>query len=408
MRSRGEEVDMHRRLFVSLLAIGGTSGLRNECELSDCSGQRDPQGLDPWLEINAANLRWNLKQIQSRIGHKPIMAVIKANAYGHGLTGTARLVEGARIQHFMVGKLEEACELRSKGVRGRILNFGPFSEKQADNIASLDISQNVYTDHVDSLDRAAKRAGRRAFVHVKIDTGLGRFGVPHEQALRFLERVHRLQNVAIEGVFTTLTEDPDYDQVQLRRFHAICRHAADAGIAVGLRHAASSGAICDTPNAFETLDMVRPGTMLYGLYPSLKAERERKLDLKPILTLKARVAYVKTIGPGDCISYRRAYKATRNERVATLAVGYADGFPHALAGKGQVLIAGRRCPVLTVTSNAAVVQLKDTPASLGDEAVLIGKQGSEDITVSEVAQLTGSSVYAIVMQLSGALPRIFA
>lgn len=297
---------------------------------------------------------------------------------------------------------------RNGGVRGRILNFGPFSEEQADNIASLDISQNVFTDHVDSLDRAAKRADRRAFVHVKIDTGLGRFGVPHEQALRFLERVHRLQNVVIEGVFTTLTEDPDYDQVQLGRFHALCRHAADAGIAVGLRHAASSGAICDTPNAFETLDMVRPGTMLYGLYPSLKAERERKLDLRPILTLKARVAYVKTIGPGDSISYRRAYKATRNERVATLAVGYSDGFPHALAGKGQVLIAGRRCPVLTVTSNAAVVQLKDTPASLGDEAVLIGKQGSEDITVSEVAQLTGSSVYAIVMQLSGALPRIFS
>ncbi|MCI0620846.1 MAG: alanine racemase [Acidobacteria bacterium] len=292
-------MNLDRRTFVSLLAIGGTARVGNKSEAGGYNVHSGPHGLDPWLEISAANLRWNLRQIQSRIGDKPIMAVVKANAYGHGLTGTARLLEGAGLQNFMVGKLEEACELRNGGVRGRILNFGPFSEEQADNIASLDISQNVFTDHVDSLDRAAKRADRRAFVHVKIDTGLGRFGVPHEQALRFLERVHRLQNVVIEGVFTTLTEDPDYDQVQLGRFHALCRHAADAGIAVGLRHAASSGAICDTPNAFETLDMVRPGTMLYGLYPSLKAERERKLDLRPILTLKARVAYVKTIGPGD-------------------------------------------------------------------------------------------------------------
>lgn len=361
---------------------------------------------DPWIEVSGQNLLWNLRQIQNRVGGKPVMAVIKANAYGHGLVGVARALAGAG-GHFLVGKLDEARELRAAGVRGRILNFGPYGDADTEEIVRLDISQNVYTDQMASLDRVARRSGRRASVHVKVDTGLGRLGVPYDRAFEFLERVAALRAIRIEGIFTTFTEDPEFDPVQLARLKEVCERAAQRGMKIGLRHAASSDAILEFPIAHQQLDMVRPGIMLYGLYPSEKAEKERKIELKPALALKARVAYVKTLRPGESVSYHRVFTATQPERVATLPVGYFDGFPRALAGKGNVLIGGRRCPILAISANATIVRLGDTPAAIGDEAVLVGTQGSEGITASEVATLTGSSVYGVVIGMSGLLPRVF-
>ncbi|HLF23544.1 MAG TPA: alanine racemase, partial [Burkholderiales bacterium] len=269
--------------------------------------------------------------MQSRVGGKPVMAVIKANAYGHGLLGVARTLEAAGAKHFMVGKLDEALDLRNAGVRARILNFGPWSDADAADIIRLGISQNVYTDQVRALDVAARRVGRRARVHIKVDTGLGRFGIPHDRAFEFLEQVAALRSVAIEGVFTTFTEDSEFDAVQLSRLKEICARATHRGLSIGLRHAASSDAICEFPAACTELDMVRPGIMLYGLFPSTRAEKERKLDLKPALSLKARVAYVKTLRPGESVSYHRAFTASQPERIATLAAGYSDGFPRTLA-----------------------------------------------------------------------------
>jgi alanine racemase len=367
------------------------------------------RSCDPWLEISKANLIWNFRQIQSRVGGKPVMAVIKATAYGHGLVGVARTLESAGAKHFLVGKLDEARELRAAGIRARILNFGPFSDADAADIIRLSISQNVYTDQVQALDRAARRLGphARARVHIKVDTGLGRFGIPHDRAFEFVEQVAALRSVAIEGVFTTFTEDPEFDRVQLSRLKETCARATQRGFSIGLRHAASSDAICEFPAACTELDMVRPGIMLYGLYPSSHAEKERKLDLKPALSLKARVAYVKTLRPGESVSYHRAFTASQPERIATLAVGYSDGFPRTLAGKGAVLISGRRCPILTISANAVIVRLGDAPAAIGDEVVLLGAQGDATISVSEVADLTAASVYNVVIGMSGLLPQVY-
>jgi alanine racemase len=319
----------------------------------------------------------------------------------------ARELEQAGVSHFLVGKLDEARELRRAGIRGRILSFGPFAEADAEDIVRLDISQNIYTDQVTTLDRAASRLERRVRVHIKVDTGLGRVGVHHEHALEFLERVAALPTVEIEGVFTTFTEDADFDPVQLARIRNICEQASRRGIRTGLRHAASSAAIADFPAAYEQLDMVRPGIMLYGLYPSERAEKERKLDLRPVLSLKCRIAYVKTLRAGESVSYHRVFKATQAERVATLPVGYSDGLPRALAGKGNVLISGRKCPLLAISANAAIVRLGETPAAIGDEVVFIGTQGSETIPAGEVAGLTDTSVYSIAMGMSALLPQVF-
>jgi alanine racemase len=407
-------VHLQRRKFLGLVAAGGVaSAVRAEPASQAGSAQKPPevsfgatQHADPWLEISAANLEWNFRQIQTRVGGKRVMAVIKANGYGHGLVGVARVLEKAGVRHFLVAKLEEARELRAAGIRGRILNFGVFANSDAREIVRLRITQNVYTDQVDVLAREAARAQRPARVEIKVDTGLGRFGIPHEQALEFIERKAALRGVQVEGVFTTLTEEPDFDRVQLARLKEICGRATARGMKIGLRHAASSAAIVDFPEAFEQLDMVRPGITLYGLYPSERAEKERKLDLRPVLALKARVAYVKTLRAGESVSYHRAFVAAQPERIATLPVGYSDGFPRALAGKGNVLIAGRRCPIVAMSANATMVRLGDAPAAIGDEAVLIGSQGGATIPASEVARQTGGSVYGVAMGMSALLPAV--
>lgn len=405
---------LNRRNFLGLLAAGGAAAVLPDVTATRASAAPETRsraattGWDPWLEINTANLVWNARQIQAHVGGKPVMAVIKANGYGHGLVGVGRALEAAGVKHFLVAKLNEARELRDAGLRGLILNFGPFSDADAEDIIRLGISQNVYTDQVQVLSRTARRLERRARVHIKLDTGLGRVGVPHDRALEFIEGVGGLPGVAIDGVFMTFAEEPDFNPVQLTRFREVCDRAAQGGVSLGLRHAASSDTILGFPPAYTELDMVRPGIMIYGLYPSERAEQERKLDLKPALALKTRVAYVKTLRPGESVSYHRVFTATDPERVATLPAGYADGFPRALAGKGSVLVAGRRCPILAITSNAVMARLGDVPAAPGDEAVLIGAQGSEEISAGEVARLAGSTVYAVVMGMSGLVPRVYA
>jgi len=411
---------IHRRDFLRLVAAGSVVQLRSpraaamsrEAEgTQPRPAQQTAQNAgaagrgDPWLELNLANLVWNLRQIQQSVGSKKVMAVVKANAYGHGLIEIARALTQAGVRYFLVGKLDEARQLRAAGIAGRILNFGPFSEADAPEIVRSDISQNVYSDQVGALSRAAQRAGRKAHVHVKVDTGLGRFGVHHERALDFIESTAALPGISIEGVFTTLTEDAEFDTVQLARLKDICARAAQGRVSIGLRHAASSAAILDFPAAVGELDMVRPGIMLYGLYPSVRAEKERKLDLKPVMSLKCRVAQVKTLRAGESVGYHRAFSATQPEPVATLAVGYSDGLPRTLAGKGSVLIGGRHCPIVAISSNATILRLGDTPAAAGDEAVLIGTQGEASLTTSEVAELTGNSVYGVVMGMSAQLPR---
>lgn len=436
---------LNRRGFLASLGLGGAALAARDAtgrhEDSSAEGtqrpaatarqvQSPPSGRpserhDPWIEISRENLLWNLRQIRERT-RKPAMAVVKANAYGHGLAPVAQVLEAAGVKHFLVGKLEEARELRSASVRGSILNFGPFAEADAEEIVRSRITQNVYDDRVEWLKRAAQKLGVGVRTQIKVDTGLGRFGVHHTRAGEFLQRVAYMPSVGIEGVFTTLTEDAEFDRVQLARFAEITERVRKWGHDPKndpvLRSAASSAAIFDCPAAYEQFDMVRPGIMLYGLYPSTRAEKENKIELRPVMSLKARVAQVKTLAAGESVGYHRTYVASQPERVATLAAGYSDGVPRALApsgsglassagDKGAVLIGGRRCPIVMISANATVARLSDWPANVApakesDEAVLIGSQGSETITASEVAALTGSSVYGVVMAMSATLPRV--
>ncbi len=381
-------------------AMDGGSG-RGEAQ-----PQRVAGSMDARVDINLGHLTWNIKQIKKLV-RVPIMAVVKANAYGHGLVDVASFLEKQGIGWLMVGKLEEAVELRSKGVRCRILNFGAFSKQDAEEIVGQDISQAVWSDEAVYLHEAARKKDKQASVHVDVDTGMGRTGIPWNRALPLLTRLAEMPAVKIEGTMTTLTEDEDFDREQLRRFQDVCSEAKQKGISIGLRHAASSAGILAGPES--QLDMVRPGIMVYGYYPSEKTQKEDRLALKPASRWLARVIDIRALAPGDTLSYRRVFKATQAMRVATVGAGYSDGYPSPLAGKSHVLINGKKFPVIAaVTANHMMVDLNDDDAvKVGGEVVLMEDHPGSGMTADVLASLSGTSAYKILIGLNPLLTRRF-
>ncbi|MDH5404956.1 MAG: alanine racemase, partial [Candidatus Aminicenantes bacterium] len=403
----------NRRKFLKLAGEGAAgialfkrtnfpSSLRSNHQAEEPSGS-----FDPWLEIDLNHMAWNISQLRKFTGGKPIMAVIKGNAYGHGLVGVGSFLEKQEVAGLMVGKYSEALKLREAGVKCPILNIGPFSQQEAEEIVRLGISQSVYSDRVEYLIAAARRQGKRARIHLKIDSGLGRVGVPYYRALPLVEKVASTKELLVEGVFTTFSEDEDFDLVQLQRFLQLCQEAENKGIGVGTKHAASSAAVLSLPQAH--LDMVRPGIMIYGHYPSAKAQQERKVELKPVLQLKTRVIYVKELRPGDSVSYHREFVAEKKETIATLPIGYSDGYPPQVAGKAEVLIKGSRFPLVSrITANHMTVNLQGRQdIGTEEEVVLIGNQGEQKVTAEEVADWAGISVYKLLCGMSPLLPRVY-
>lgn len=366
---------------------------------------RRPLSHDPWIELNLEAMTWNLNQIRKLV-KVPVMAVIKANGYGHGLVEIGQHLEKCGIDYLMVGKLQEALRLRKAGVTSPILNFGSFCSEGAEGIIQNDITQSVFNNQVSDLNKAALKLEKKAKIHIHLDTGMGRMGIPFHRALPYIEKVYSMKNLLIKGVSTTLTEDDDFDRVQVDRFLHLCQEAEVKGISMGLKHAASSDGILDLPSSH--LDMVRPGITLYGHYPSDKTQKEDRLKLKPVLQLKSRIVAVKTLRPGDTLSYHRTYTASKKEKIAIIPVGYSDGYPPTAVNKASVLIKGKRFPlVAAITANHAVVLLgKNTKAAVGDEVILIGFQGREKITADEVSSWGEVSVYKTLIGLNPLLPRI--
>lgn len=361
----------------------------------------------PWVEVDLDCIAHNFRQIKAIAGDRPLMPVIKGNAYGHGLAAVGLFLEKIGAAGLCVGKLEEALLLRQAGVGCPILNFGPYSKKEAEYVVAHDITQSVFNEAVAYLDAAAAKLGKRAMVHLKLDTGLGRVGVPHEDALGYLGYLTRLLHVQIKGVFTSLSEDGSLDRLQMERFHAVHRAASEAGIVLGVRHIASSAGLLVYPEAH--LDMVRPGISTFGYYPSTDEFRQRKIDLQPALSLKTRVSNVRKLRPGDSVGYHQAYVAAGEHLLVTGAIGYPDGFPPQLAGGGEVLIQGRRHPlVMAATANHIYIKAGiDEPIRLGDEIVIIGRQEDEQISCEDLAKLSGLSEYKLLASINPLVPRYY-
>ncbi len=375
-------------------------------DIPETCGEAAEDLSGPWIEVDLAAVVRNAGRIHRWCG-RPLMPVIKANAYGHGLVPVARrLAQMESVMGLCVGTLREALTLRRAGITLPILNLGPFTAAEARHIVAQDITQSVYTDAVALLAREAAAQGRTTAVHIKIDTGLGRVGVAYGQSGDFIFSVAGLKHVNIAGVFTTLSEDRDFDALQLKRFNAAITGPIKAGIALGLRHAAASAAILADPDL--TLDAVRPGIMVLGHYPSAAEHRRRRIELAPALSLKARVSGVKRLRAGDPVGYHRSYRAPGDETLITGAIGYSDGYPVQLADRADCLIHGRRHPlVAAVSANHIFARSTGGEVNSGDEIVLYGRQGDEAIDLQEIAALAERSVYNLLARLNPDLPHFY-
>jgi alanine racemase len=402
-----------RRTFLSAAALPllGNANLgfpqgnpRGPLGEPDTRGGSTQGGFDPWVEINAQNLQHNVAEIARRVDRRPILAVIKNNGYGLGVANVAQLLEPRpEIAGFAVVKLHEAMTLRDAGIRKPILLMGPFSDGELMDAAARDLMLMLYRDHGAALDRAAAKTGRPVGVHVKVDTGMGRVGIPHDEAAPLVRTLARTRSVRLEGIMTTLTEDEAFDREQIARLNSLGETLEREGVRIGRRHAASSYALFQNKDAF--LDMVRPGMALYGVYSEPPFRTLGALDLRPAVALRARVALVKQLQPGESAGYNRAYVAKTPTWMATLPVGHADGWPRAAAKGARVRIGNALYPVVaSVSASHTIVEIGSEPrVQVGDIVTMFDWQdGSRP---EDVAVACGASVYDLTMHLGALLPR---
>ena len=397
---------MKRREFLKAApAFALAPGTRMSRVAAD-EGGRVVSSFDPWVELRADHLHHNVMQIQKRVAPRPILAVIKNNGYGMGVVNVASKLEPEPAIHgFAVVKLQEAVTLRDGGVRKPILLMGPFDDKDLEEAVERDIMPMVYTPIGKTLDALAAKRQKPVPLHICVDTGIGRVGVPYREAEPLIRDLAARASTKLEGVMMTFTEDPEFDEEQKRRFRELTIRLASSGIELGRLHAASSFALFQHPDFF--LDMVRPGMAIFGAYSEPAFRTLGILELRPALALKARVIYVKKLGKDDSAGYNRAYKPGKPTWVATIPVGHTDGLPRLAAKGGKVRIGGRLYPIVaSVSASHAILEIGDEKTvEVGDEvAVFDWQDGSRP---EDLAAACGASVYDLTMHLNPLLPRRF-
>ncbi|MGH9325026.1 MAG: alanine racemase [Vicinamibacteria bacterium] len=360
--------------------------------------------FDPWVEIHHENLKHNVAEIRKRAEGRPILAVIKNNGYGMGVVNAARLLEPESAIHgFAVVKLQEAAALRDAGIQKPILCMGPFDETNLEEAVAREITPMVYTPIGNLLDRLAAKRQKPVPLHICVDTGIGRVGVPHRAAPDLIRGLAGRKSVELRGVMMTFAEDAAFDEEQKNRFLSLTGSLSSEGVRLGKLHAASSFGLFQHPDFF--LDMVRPGMAVYGVYSEQEFRGSSALALRPALALKARVAYVKRLEAGDSAGYNRAYRAEKPVWIATLPLGHTDGLPRAVAGKAKVRIGRSLYPIVaSISASHTIVEIgSEKTVEIGDEvAVFDWHDGSRP---EDLGKSSGASVYDLTMHLNPLLPR---
>ena len=359
-------------------------------------------------------LRENLAWIRHRVGPQVrIMTVVKADAYGHGLKQIAALLMQSGTDIFGVANLAEARAIHSVGRGWPVLMLGACLPGEVELAVSDGVRPTISTlGEARQFSRAAVKLHKLVSAHIKVDTGMGRLGVAPDKARELMVRVGRLAGIRIEGLYThysSVEDDAAFSRWQREQFEKLLDELAQRAIHVPWVHANNSGAVLHEP---ETLfNLVRPGLLVYGVVPPGKRRVSSLLQdhLRPALSLKCRVSLVKEISAGTPLSYGRAFVAPRKMGVATLAAGYGDGYPRAASNRARVLLGGKRCAVLgRVTMDQLMVDVSSVPGvRAGDEAVLIGRQGRDEISASELAAWCGTVPWEVLTNISYRVPRIY-
>ncbi len=354
----------------------------------------------------------NIQAVRQKIGEDvSLFAVIKADAYGHGAVPVGLHIQDL-VDGYAVAIVEEGVELRKSGIQKNIIILGYTDPTQYAAILRYGMEQTVYAyDMAKRLSDLAVAMGSIAKIHIKLDTGMGRLGfLPNEQSIEAIKDISRLPNICIEGLYTHFAkadmEDREYTDNQLNTFISFAKQLEAAGVPIHVKHAANSAAIMDYPESY--FDQVRCGIVTYGLYPSKEIEQQH-LNITPAMELKTHIVAVKEVPEGTSIGYGGTYVTKGVRRIATIPVGYGDGYPRSLSNKGRVLIRGQSAPIVgRICMDQFMVDITDIlDAREGDTVVLVGKDGDAILPVEEVADIAGSFNYEFCCNIGRRIPRVY-
>jgi alanine racemase len=364
-----------------------------------------------FLEIDLQAVVHNYHSINSCLSQGTrTLAVVKSDAYGHGAVPVARALVAEDVEMLGVVLVSEGMELRRAGINKPILVLGGITPEQVEGVVEHDLTQVVFSAQIaQALSQRAKSAGRQAKVHVKVDTGMGRLGLKPEELAPFLDSLKKIDNIQVQGLLTHLAyadgSDPQYNAGQAELLRSLSVMAKEAGFKDLTCHCAASAAAVHYPEM--NMDMVRAGIMLYGVPPVRGVGTH--LDLKPAMRWKSRIVHLQEWEEGTSISYNRTYFTSRKSRIATIPVGYSKGYSCLLANRGQMLVGGRKVPVAgKVCMDMSMADVTDAgQVSVGDEVVVMGRQGDQEITALDIAEAFGGSPYEVLCMAGKCNPRLY-
>ena len=362
-----------------------------------------------FVEVNLSQLIRNLQAIRERVSPAKIMIVVKANAYGHGLTDVAKYLD-PQVDYIGVAVLEEGLLLREIGVQTPILVLGGIWGNQIPAYIENELTLTAPSvERLEQIDQAAESLGKKAKVHLKVDTGMERIGVHYYNAHTLQEFALNCKHVEVEGICSHFANadaaDLTHARLQLERFNEVLRFYEKHSLPMPVRHMANSGGILQLPESY--YDMVRPGILFYGVYPS--PEARRTVEVKPAMAWKSRVVYFKVTQPGHPVSYGSTWQSDHNVRIVTVPVGYGDGYFRSMSDKAQVVIHGKKYPqVGRVCMDQIMVNIEQDSAFNGDEVILIGEaENGERVSVEDLAEWAGTIPYEILTNINTRVPRIY-
>lgn len=365
-----------------------------------------------WAEISIPALRYNFRKLRSHLGSAvSLMAVVKADAYGHGAVECARALEDEGAEWFGVALVEEGALLRRSGITRPIFCLGGFSPGQAAEVVRFRLTPAVFRhDLALEFDHAAREAGEIAPLHVKVDTGIGRLGIAVSDVASFVERLKELSHIRIDGLLTHLATadeiDNNYTSAQMLRYDQALEAMRQAGCEPRWKHLANSAAIHAHTSSWGNL--ARAGASLYGLERDVFAPQPGPLGLRPVLSLHSRILFLKSVPAGTSLGYGRTFITQRESKIATLPIGYADGLRRAHSNNGRVIVRGHFAPIVgRVSMDLTLVDVTEVPRiSEGDEVVLIGSRDGLELRAEDLAEEIGTISYEIVCGITGRVPRV--
>ena len=366
-----------------------------------------------YAEINLDAICNNVNETKKKVGNNvDVLAIIKADAYGHGALRVARALSEIDIHNFGVATAEEAIQLRKHGIDACILLLDYAFEESYTELIENNITSTVFEyKHAKKLNDIAGILGKKADIHIKLDTGMGRIGfIPSDESFDVIRKIYELENITVSGIYTHFAcadmTDKTMTYNQIKMFDDFCEKLENAGINIPQKHLCNSAGIMEFPSAYA--NMVRNGIITYGLYPSDEVNKD-EIALSPAMSIKSHVVYVKEVDENFTVSYGATYVTDGKTKVATIPIGYADGYPRALSNKGRVLIKGKSAPIIgRVCMDQMMVDVTDIDdVKQGDVVTIVGTDGDETITVEELANNSGSFNYEFVCNVNKRVPRVY-